>query len=155
MLAATYANSAKFDALSTGVEADSTVHLVRGAKPAPAADAASSAAASSPAASAAAASPATQPLGGLGGMFGAGGAGGGADMMSMMQGMMGGAGAPGGADVNRMQQQLLSNPEMMANIMNSPMMQVRVRTFIALIHIVTLRKLPLPQRCACDACRCL
>jgi hypothetical protein len=67
-------------------------------------------------------------------MFGAGGAGGGgADMMSMMQGMMGGAGGvPGGADVNRMQQQLLSNPEMMANIMNSPMMQVRVRTLIVL-----------------------
>lgn len=30
----------------------------------------------------------------------------------------------GGMDINRMQQQLMSNPEMMANIMNSPMMEV-------------------------------
>lgn len=28
-------------------------------------------------------------------------------------------------DINRMQQQLMSNPEMMASIMNSPMMEVR------------------------------
>lgn len=33
---------------------------------------------------------------------------------------MGGA----GMDINRMQQQLMSNPEMMSNIMNSPMMEV-------------------------------
>lgn len=38
--------------------------------------------------------------------------------------MMGGMG--GGMDINRMQQQLMSNPEMMSSIMNSPMMEVRI-----------------------------
>lgn len=55
-------------------------------------------------------------------MPGAGG-GAGANPFAEMMGSMGGAG--GGMDINRMQQQLMSNPEMMASIMNSPMMEVR------------------------------
>lgn len=56
--------------------------------------------------------------------FGGGGAGAGANPFAEMMGSMGGAGGAGGMDINRMQQQLMSNPEMMANIMNSPMMEV-------------------------------
>lgn len=100
------------------VVADSTVHLVRSvarSTPAP-----SAAPAPSPAAAAAAAaSPfgAPPPSGGVPGAPGGGAAAGNpfAEMMGM---------GAGGMDINRMQQQLMSNPEMMANIMNSPMMEV-------------------------------
>lgn len=57
--------------------------------------------------------------------MGAGGAPGGAAGANPFAEMMGGMGA-GGMDINRMQQQLMSNPEMMASIMNSPMMEVKV-----------------------------
>ncbi|KAG5188706.1 hypothetical protein JKP88DRAFT_234129 [Tribonema minus] len=100
---------------SYDVQPDTTIHLVRGARPAGEAAAAAPTAAAAPAGmpAAAAAAPAAPPA------FGGAPAGGSAaDMLGMMQGMMG-----GGADISRMQQQLLSNPEMMANIMNSPMMQ--------------------------------
>eukprot|EP00752_Nemacystus_decipiens_P005685 g5145.t1 len=97
------------------VEADSTVHLVRSqARPAPAPAAGAGTAA---AAGAAGAPPsAANPFGGAGG----GRAGAAANPFAAMMGSMGGA---GGMDINRMQQQLMSNPEMMANIMNSPMME--------------------------------
>ncbi|CAN0122044.1 unnamed protein product, partial [Laminaria digitata] len=96
------------------VEADSTVHLVRSvARSAPAPSAAP--APSPGTAAAAAASPfgAPPPPGGVPGAAGA----------NPFAEMMGGMGA-GGMDIGRMQQQLMSNPEMMANIMNSPMMEV-------------------------------
>ncbi|CAM9306645.1 unnamed protein product [Ectocarpus sp. 13 AM-2016] len=93
------------------VEADSTVHLVRSqARAAPATPGAGGAAGTNPSSSA------TNPLGGTP-PGGAGG--GGANPFAEMMGSMGG----GGMDINRMQQQLMSNPEMMANIMNSPMME--------------------------------
>ncbi|CAM9362613.1 unnamed protein product [Phaeothamnion confervicola] len=84
------------------VEADQTIHLVRGQPPRPAAPAAV------PAASMSAAPPE------------AAGAGAAAanPFAAMMSGMAGGQ-----PDVSRMQQQLMSNPEMMQSIMNSPMMQ--------------------------------
>lgn len=94
------------------MEANSTVHLVRSQTRAPEAPA--------PATSSAPAAPAS-PFGPLGGAGGAPGSNPLADMMGSM-GAMGGA---GGMDINRMQQQLMSNPEMMASIMNSPMMEVR------------------------------
>lgn len=90
------------------VEADGTIHLVRSMAPAAA-----------PAPTASAAPPVSPPSGsgpsGLG--MGSTGSNPLADMMSSM-------GAPGGMDINRMQQQLMSNPEMMNSIMNSPMMEV-------------------------------
>ncbi|CAM9349720.1 unnamed protein product, partial [Scytosiphon promiscuus] len=97
------------------VEADSTVHLVRSqARPAPTPTSAAGGNTTSPAGAAPQAG--RNPFGG--GMPGAGGA---ANPFAEMMGSMGGAG--GGMDINRMQQQLMSNPEMMANIMNSPMME--------------------------------
>ncbi|CAM9140758.1 unnamed protein product [Discosporangium mesarthrocarpum] len=97
------------------VEADSTVHLVRSrqsATPAPPAS-------GTPAASTPSTTPAT-PFGTFPGVnTGQGGAPGGA-ANNPFAAMMGAGGVP---DVNRMQQQLLSNPDMMANIMNSPMME--------------------------------
>lgn len=89
------------------VEADSTVHLVRSQ---------ARSAAPAPAASAAGTSPFGAP-----GAEGAG-AGAGAAGVNPFAEMMGGMG--GGMDIGRMRQQLMSNPEMVANIMNSPMMAV-------------------------------
>lgn len=95
--------------VSSAVEAGSTVHLVRSqARPAPAPAATSPGAAT------------TSAFGNPG--TGAHSPGSGMGAGNPFAGMMGNMG--GGMDINRMQQQLMSNPEMMANIMNSPMMEV-------------------------------
>lgn len=94
------------------VAAEQTIHLVKGGRPAAAAAAAQSGAGAGVPVPPQAAVP------GAGMGMGAGAAGGGAFNPFAAMGGMGGM-----PDVNRMQQQLASNPEMMADIMNSPMMQ--------------------------------
>lgn len=89
----------------SAVEADSTVHLVRSQ--------------TRSGAPAAAASAAGAPPFGAPGAEGAGASAAGANPFAEMMGGMG-----GGMDIGRMRQQLMSNPEMVANIMNSPMMAV-------------------------------
>lgn len=96
------------------VEASSTIHLVRSMASAP-----PPASTRSPTAAAA---PFSSSSGGTtGGAPGTGTPG--SNPLADMMGSMGGAGS---MDINRMQQQLMSNPEMMASIMNSPMMEVRL-----------------------------
>ncbi len=99
------------------------MHLVRSqARPTPSPAAGASGAAAAGAGGAGTPPSAANPFGG--------GAGGAANPFAEMMGSMGGMGGAGGMDINRMQQQLMSNPEMMANIMNSPMMEVCVCTSV-------------------------
>ncbi len=109
---------------SYGLADEHTVHLVKG--PAPGGAAPVAAAPAAAAAAAAAAPPAgtnAVPPSTGGANFGGGfGSFGGAGGMGGMFGGMGGMGGMGG-DLSQMQQQMAQNPEMMREMLNSPMMR--------------------------------